>query len=294
MPHRAGYTAVVGRPNVGKSTLTNALIGTKVAIVSPKPQTTRNRIVGIKTTPEAQIVLLDTPGLHDAHSSLNRRMVEVARDALVEANVIVFVTDASAGVTAGDVKLAAGFASLKQPIIVVINKLDKVSKGKLLPQIARLAELLPGREIIPVSAATGNGLELIERAVVAALPECERLFPEDHFTTETERFLVQEMVREQLFLALDQEVPYGVAVVVDQFEEKADQNLTVVAGTILVERPNHKAMVIGKGGVQLREIGRLARLELERMFNTRMYLELFVRVEPGWARDRGRLREIGL
>ena len=294
MPHRAGYAVIVGRPNVGKSTITNALIGTKLAIVSPKPQTTRNRILGIKTRPDAQIVLLDTPGMHDARTNLNRRMVEVARDTLTEADVIVFVTDAGTGVTAADVKLAEGFAELHKPIVAVCNKLDRIAKSKVLPQIERLAQVLPGVDIIPISAKSGDGLDRVEAAIVAHLPEGERLFPEDQYTTETERFLVQEMVREQLFLALDQELPYGVAVVVDQFTEKPEQNLVVVAATVLVERPNHKGIVIGKGGKQLSDVGRLARIELERMLGRRMYLELFVRVEPGWARDRSRLREIGL
>jgi GTPase len=294
MPHRAGYAVIVGRPNVGKSTITNALLGSKLAIVSPKPQTTRNRILGIKTRPDAQIVLLDTPGLHDARSSLNRRMVEVARDTVTEADVIVFVIDAGAGVLTGDAKIASTLTNQPKPVIVVCNKLDRIAKSKVLPQIERLAQLLPGCDIIPLSAKSGDGLDVVENAIVAALPERERLFPEDQFTTETERFLVQEMVREQLFLALDQELPYGVAVVVDQFTDKPDKKLAVVSATILVERPNHKAIVIGKGGTQLREVGRLARIELERLLGRRLYLELFVRVEPGWARNRGRLAEIGL
>ena len=183
---------------------------------------------------------------------------------------------------------------MQKPILVVCNKLDRIAKSKVLPQIERLAQLLPHSEIIPISARSGDGLDRVERAIIASLPEAGRLFPEDQFTTETERFLVQEMVREQLFLALDQELPYGVAVVVDQFTDKPEQNLVVVAATILVERPNHKPIVIGKGGTQLREVGRLARVELERLLGRRLYLELFVRVEPGWARDRGRLAEIGL
>lgn len=294
MSYRAGYAAIVGRPNVGKSTLTNALLGTKLTIVSPKPQTTRNRVVGIKTRPDAQIVLLDTPGLHEARSSINRRMVEVARDALTEADVVVFVMEAGGTIQPAEIKLAEGFAALRQPVIVVCNKLDRIAKSKVLPQMQQIAQVLPQAEIIPISAKTGDGIDRVETAIIAGLPAREALYPADQFTTETERFLVQEMVREQLFLALEQELPYGLAVVVDEFTHKPEQGLTVVAATILVERPNHKGIVIGKGGTQLREVGRLARIELERLLDTRLYLELFVRVEPGWARNRVRLAEIGL
>ena len=294
MSHRAGYVAIVGRPNVGKSTLLNALVGAKVAIVTPKPQTTRNRIVGIRTLPEAQVMFLDTPGIHAARSLLNRRMVDVARQALGEADVVLAVIDSTAGVGPADRELADTLAALKATTIVVLSKRDRVGPPKLLPLMATFGALLPGREIVPVSARTGENVPSVLDMVVNALPESPRLYPEDEYTTETERFLVQELVREQLFLQTDEEIPYGTAVEVEEFTEKPEKNVLVVGATILVDRPGHKAIVIGKGGERLREIGRRARLELEALFGVKVFLELFVRAEPGWARNARRLKELGL
>jgi len=294
MPHRAGFAAIVGRPNVGKSTLLNALVGTKVAIVTPKPQTTRNRIVGIRTLPEAQIAFLDTPGLHEARSLLNRRMVDAAQQALAEADVVLFVVDAIAGVSPADRELATRLAGLRASTIAVLNKRDRVRPPALLPAMAALGECLPGREVFPASARTGEQVDAVLAAVVAALPVGPRLYPEDEYTTETERFLVQETIREQLFLQTEEEVPYGTAVEVEEFAEQPARNLLVLRATIVVDRPSHKGIVIGTEGRRLREIGRRARLELERLFGVRVFLELFVRVEAGWARNPRRLRELGL
>ena len=290
MAHRAGYAAIVGRPNVGKSTLLNALVGAKVAIVTPKPQTTRNRVVGIRTLPDAQVVFLDTPGIHPARSLLNRRMVDVARQALAEADVVIPLVDASAGVTEGDRELIASRA----PTLVVLSKRDRVGPAALLPLMKTLGELVPGREIVPVSARSGENVDLLLERVVAALPEGPRFYPEEDFTAETERFLVQEIVREQLFLQMEQEVPYGTAVEVEEFTEKPEKGLVAVRATILVDRPTHKGIVIGTGGQRLREIGRRARLELEALLGTKVFLSLYVKVEPGWAENPRRLRELGL
>jgi len=294
MPHRAGLAAIVGRPNVGKSTLLNALVGTKVAIVTPKPQTTRNRIVGIRTLPEAQIAFLDTPGLHEARSLLNRRMVDVAQQTLGEADVVLFVVDAVAGVSPDDRELATRLAGLRATTIAVLNKRDRVRPPALLPTMAALGECLPGRDVFPASARTGEQVDTVLAAVVAALPVGPRRYPEDEYTTETERFLVQETIREQLFLQTEEEVPYGTAVEVEEFVEQPERNLLVLRATIVVDRPSHKGIVIGTEGRRLREIGRRARLELERLFGVRVFLELFVRVEAGWARNPRRLRELGL
>jgi GTP-binding protein Era len=292
--HRSGYVALVGRPNVGKSTLLNALVGAKVAIVTPKPQTTRTRIAGIRTLPDAQVVFLDTPGIHAARSILNRRMVETARRALGEADVVALVLDAAAGATPADRELATDVAASGKPALAVLNKIDLVAKPALLPQMEALAELLPGRDVVPVSALGGEGIDALLAAVVTLLPPGPRLFPEEDLTTESERFFVQEAIREQLLLALREEVPYGAAVVVEAFREEPERNLLVIQATILVERPGHKAIVIGAGGRQLREIGRRAREAIEAFFGRRVYLELFVRVEPGWSRNPRRLAELGL
>ena len=292
MAHRAGIAVIVGRPNVGKSTLLNALVGQKVAIVTPRPQTTRTRIIGIRTLPDAQLVLVDTPGLHQARSLLNRRMVDLARTSLSEADVAVLVIDASVGFHAGDREIAEGLAQTKAPTVVVLNKIDRIAKSKLLPIMAAVAQILPGAEIVPASAKTGGELGTVLDVVVKALPEGPNLYPDDDFTTETERTLVQELVREQIFLATRDEVPYGVAVVLEEFTEK--QNLTVVKATILVDRENHKPIVLGTKGERIKAIGTTARQEIEALLGTKVFLELFVRVEPGWSESPRRLTELGL
>jgi GTP-binding protein Era len=294
MPHRAGTAVIVGRPNVGKSTLLNALVGQKVAIVTPRPQTTRTRIVGIRTLPDAQLVLVDTPGLHQARSLLNRRMVDVARSTLADADVAVLVVDAATKLTAGDHAIVAGLAATRAPAVVVLNKIDLVAKSKLLPLIAEIAERLPGAEIVPASAKTGAEMATVLDVIVARLPEGPRLYPDAEFTTETERTLVQELVREQIFLATRDEVPYGVAVLLDEYTEKPEKGVTVIRATILVDRESHKPIVLGNRGARIKSIGATARHEIEALLGTKVFLELFVRVEPGWAESPRRLTELGL
>jgi GTPase len=294
MAHRAGTVAIVGRPNVGKSTLLNALVGTKVAIVTPKPQTTRTRVVGIRTTPAGQAVFVDTPGIHDARSTLNRRMVETARRTLEDVDATLLVLDAGAGITAADRELARELATGTLPVVVVLNKMDRLPRAQLLPQMAELATLLPGRELVPASARRDDNVARVLDVVLGVLPEGPPLYPGDEFTTEPARALAQELVREQVFLAARDEVPYGAATLIERFEERPEQDLVVIGATILVARPSHKAIVIGAGGERLREIGTLARQELERLLGTRVFLDLFVRVEPGWADDPRRLAELGL
>ena len=294
MAHRAGTVVIVGRPNVGKSTLLNALVGQKVAIVTPRPQTTRTRIVGIRTLPGAQLVLVDTPGLHQARSLLNRRMVDVARSTVTEADVALLVVDATAGFTAGDREVAATLAAGSIPTVVVLNKLDRVAKSRVLPMMAALHELLPDAELVPASARTGAELATVLDVLVRRLPEGPPLHPPEEFTTETERALVQELVREQIFLATRDEVPYGVAVLIDEFAERPERSLTVVKSTILVGRESHKPILIGTGGERLKAIGVAARQEIETLLGTKVFLELFVRVEPGWSESARRLGELGL
>jgi GTP-binding protein Era len=292
--HRAGSVVLVGRPNVGKSTLLNALVGTKVAIVTPKPQTTRTRVVGIRSVPGGQAVFVDTPGIHAARSPLNRRLVETARRALDETEAAVLVVDASAGVVAGDRELAAELAASRRPTVVVLNKMDRVARPRLLPLMAELGTLLPDREIVPACARRGENVDTVLGAVVRMLPEGPPLYPDDEFTTEPARLLAQELVREQVFLATRDEVPYGTATLVERFEEKPEQGVTVIAATVLVARPSHKAILIGTKGERLRDIGTRARHELEALLGTRVYLELFVRVEPGWTDNPRRLAELGI
>jgi GTP-binding protein Era len=292
--HRCGLVALAGRPNVGKSTLLNALVGTKVSIITPKPQTTRNRIAGIRTLPGAQVIFLDTPGLHAARSALNRRLVQIARDTVADADVVVAVLDAKAGLTAADVELVDGLTRSRSEIVLAINKIDRVAKPTLLPLLSALGTRWPGRPVVPISAARGTQLDALLQEVVALLPAGEARFPADDYTTATVRFLAQELIREQVFLATEQEIPYGSAVVVERYDEDDDRNLVVIHATVLVERPGHKAILIGRGGERLKAIGQAARLGIEELVGRRVYLELFVRVEPGWVRRAERLAELEL
>jgi GTP-binding protein Era len=292
--HRCGQVALAGRPNVGKSTLLNALVGAKVSIITPKPQTTRNRIAGIRTLPGVQVIFLDTPGLHAGRSPLNRRLVQIAREAVADADVAVAVLDATTGLTAADGELVDGLARSRAGIVLAINKIDRVAKPTLLPLLSALGTRWPGRPVVPISAARGTQLDALLQEVVALLPAGEARFAADDYTTATERFLAQELIREQVFLATEQEIPYGSAVVVERYHEDDDRNLLVIHATVLVERPGHKAILIGRGGERLKAIGQAARLGIEELVGRRVYLELFVRVEPGWVRRAERLAELEL
>jgi len=288
--------AIVGRPNVGKSTLLNRLLGQKVAIVTPKPQTTRSRILGIKTLPDAQLIFIDTPGLHQPRSLINRRMVQVAERAVEEADLLLWVVDAIDGVTPADRKIAAQLRDAAQGgprgLAVVLNKIDRRARNDLLPQLAALQELVPGCEIIPVSARTGDNLDELVSYVAHALPPGPCYYDTDAFTDQTERVLAQEAVREQVLLQTRDEIPYTIAVTVDQFEDKGD--LAVITATIHVERASQKGIVIGQRGTRIKEIGSAARRELERLLGRRVYLELFVRVQEEWTKRESLLKEFGL
>jgi GTP-binding protein Era len=293
--YRCGFVTLVGRPNVGKSTLLNTLVGAKVAIVTPKPQTTRNRILGIKTLPHAQLIFIDTPGIHRHPGSLlNQRMVEVALRALQDTEVTLFLVDARHGIGSGDEEIAQRLNNLQTPVIVVVNKIDLVAKVSLLPLLQQLAALLPEREIVPVSAVTGENTAELLNAIVAALPESPPLYAGDELTDQSERVLAQEMVREQLFLHTQEEIPYATAVVVEEFREKRDRPLLLIRAVIYVERPSQKAIVIGERGTRLKQIGQAARLQMEAFFGCRVFLELFVKVVKRWTDSPGVLKELGL
>ncbi len=291
---RSGFVSILGRPNVGKSTLLNQLLGEKIAIVSPRPQTTRNRIMGIKTLPVGQILLLDTPGIHRARSLLNRRMVDVAKRSLSDVEAVVWVVDATGGIRGDDQDIAGILSGSGRQTLIALNKIDAVSKGRLLPVIARLAELLPEREIVPISARTGENVALLEEGILQRLPVGPRYYPEDELTDQTERFIAAELIREKVFLRTRQEIPYGTAVTVRSFEEKNDGDLVVIGATIHTERESHKPILIGKRGAALKEIGSAAREDLEHLLGCRVYLELAVKATPGWSRDPRSLAAFGL
>jgi GTP-binding protein Era len=290
--HRSGFVALIGRPNVGKSTLLNRLLGQKVAIVTPKPQTTRQRILGIKTLPEAQIIFIDTPGLHLPRNLINRRMVQAAERASDEADVLLWVIDAKEGLTAGDRKIAERLHDERRPICVAVNKIDQRSSTELLPLLATIAELLPDRDVVPISAERAMNLDKLLTVIVGLLPEGPRFYDADTLTDQTERMLAQEAVREQVLLQTRQEVPYGVAITIDKFEEK--NNLAVITATIHVEKDSQKGILIGQRGARIKQIGQAARLELERLLERRVYLELFVRVQADWTTRESLLKEFGL
>lgn len=292
--HRSGFVAIVGRPNVGKSTLLNKLLGEKVAIVTPRPQTTRNQIKGIKTLPNAQVIFLDTPGIHRARSLLNRRMVETALKTLKDVDGALWLVDASAGIRGEDEDIARLLRESSAEILVVLNKMDLISKGKLLPLMERCSRLLPGAEIVPVSARQGDNLELLLELIVKRLPEGPRYYPEGEVTDQTERFLAAEIVREKIFLLTRQEVPYATAVTIDEFTEKEDKRLIVIKATIHVDRESHKPILIGNRGAMLKEIGTAAREELEGILGWKLFLELFVKVDRDWPQNPGALNELGL
>ncbi|MGH7829158.1 MAG: GTPase Era [Candidatus Binatia bacterium] len=294
VPHRSGFVAIVGRPNVGKSTLLNQLLGEKVAIVTPKPQTTRNQIKGIKTTPDLQIVFLDTPGIHRARSILNRRMVDTAVRSLEEVDAVLWLLDANKGTQREDADIAAILKKSSPQTLILLNKMDLISKGKLLPLMEQCSKLLPGREIIPLSALKGENIQLLLDTIVRHLPEGPRYYPEGNVTDQTERFIASEFIREKIFLLTREEIPYKTAVTIDEFTEKEEKNLIVIKATIHTEREAHKPILIGKKGSMLKEVGRQAREELELLLGCKIFLELFVKVHGGWTQDPHALTEMGL
>jgi GTPase len=291
---RSGYIAIIGRPNVGKSTLLNQILGEKVAIVSPKPQTTRNRVSGIRTTAVSQIIFIDTPGIHQGHSLMNRRLMDTALHTLDDVDGVLWLLDAHDKIKQEEERIAETLRGVETPVLILLNKMDLVSKGKLLPLMERCAQLLPDKEIVPVSALKGEGLDIVLNIVEGWLPVGPQYFTEGEHTDQSERFLASEIVREKVFLLTREEIPYGVAVTIDEFTEKEEKNLIVIGATIHTERDSHKGILIGKHGSMLKEIGKQAREELESLLGCRIFLELFVRVDPGWTQNPQALIEMGL
>jgi GTP-binding protein Era len=283
MTFKAGFAAILGRPNAGKSTLINRLVGQKVAIVSPKPQTTRNRIQGIVNREGAQIVLIDTPGIHKPENELGRQMMEEVRQALHALDVLLLIVDAKADFGGGDRFALEMVKNAKAPAILLLNKVDAIAKERLLPLIERYSKEHEFAEIIPISALTGDGLEVVLNEIAKRLPENPPYFPPEQYTDQPERFLAAEIVREKAIVASRQEVPYAIAVLIDSFEEGA--KLIRIRATIYVERDGQKGILIGKGGAMLKKIGTEARLELEELLGTKIFLGLHVKVQENW-RDR--------
>jgi GTP-binding protein Era len=293
-----GFVSLIGRPNAGKSTLLNRLVGTKLAIVSDKPQTTRTRILGVRNYPEAQVVFLDTPGIHRPRHRMNRRMVDAAVDTIREVDVLGLVMDASERRGKGDQFVIELTKSATAPVFLILNKIDLIRKSRLLPVIDEYSRMARFAEIVPVSAATGDNVDRLERVLIDRLPEGEPLYPADYLTDQPERFFAAEIVREKLLQFTHAEIPFSTAVMIDRFEEAAEGS---AAGSVLglycsivVDRESQKPIVIGKGGDMIKRIGTAAREDLERFFGTRVFLDLHVRVKALWREDDRILGEIGI
>ena len=293
MTKTCGLVAVVGAPNAGKSTLVNLLVGQKVAIVSPKAQTTRTKLMGVSIEGEAQILLVDTPGIFEPKRRFDRAMVAAAWGGAEGSDIILLVVDAKGGLGAKVTDIAEALVGRSEPIHLVLNKVDLADKAKLLLHAERLNALLPFAETWFVSAATGDGVPELKRALAAAMPEGPWHYPEDQVSDATERSLAAEVTREQLYLQLHSELPYASAVETEQYKEREDGSVEIHQ-QILVERPTQRAIVLGKGGVRIKEIGARARAELSGIMGRPVHLYLHVKVKPGWDEDRGVYRDLGL
>jgi GTP-binding protein Era len=296
MSFHSGFVCILGRPNVGKSTLLNALAGEKLAIVSPKPQTTRNRIQGVINVPAAkgkaggQAILIDTPGVHKPDSALGRKMMVEVREALEGCDLILLIADVTEKSGAGDQFVLDLARSSGTSSFLLLNKIDRAEKGKLLPIIDQWRKLCDFKEVIPISALKRNGLDILLNEVMKALPTGPKYFPDDQITDQPMRFMAGETIREQILTATRQEIPYFTTVIVERFEE--GEKLTQIAAAIYCERDSQKGILVGKGGAMLKKIGTAARLQIEKMIGTKVFLELFVKVRPGWRNSREFVEEL--
>jgi GTPase len=290
VPFQSGLVAIVGRPNAGKSTLVNTLVGRKVAIVSPKPQTTRNRIQGILNRDDAQIILIDTPGIHKAQNVLSRQMMDELQHALEGIDILSLIVDANVPIGAGDKFALDWVRRFQGPVFLLLNKVDRVKKPQLLPLIDHYRREFDFAEIFPTSALTGEGTLDLVKGWLTRLPEAPPYFPADQFTDQPERFMTAEIIREKAILITREEVPYAIAVLLDSFEER--KALIHVRATLYVERGGQKGILIGKGGATMKKIGTEARKELELILGTRIFLELFVKVQPNWRQNASIVRQL--
>ena len=286
--HRSGFVSILGRPNAGKSTLLNAMVGQKVSIVADKPQTTRTAIQGVLTTPEAQVIFVDTPGIHKSSSAINKRMMDAVRGSLEERDIFIYVADAKKPFSVEDEKALSILRrsdrdeeGVAPPVILALNKIDSLAaKHEMLPLLEEYQKHYNFEEYFPISALTGEGLDNLRAAVIRRLPEGPEYFPPDHFTDQPARFLAAELIREKLLHATRQEIPHSMAILIEKWEELP--NIIRIYATILVERDGQKAIVIGAKGAVLKKVGTLAREEMEALFGTRIFLDLHVKVEPDW------------
>lgn len=294
---RSGYVALIGEPNVGKSTLLNALLGQKLSIVTPKPQTTRHKIAGILTGKDHQVVFLDTPGLIKPKYSLQQAMMSFSAEAIEEADVIILLTDAADRGSVGSVKnspaLSGLFGPKKKPVFMVINKIDLVRKPEVLPLIKAFSEAYPFDGVIPVSALKEENLDDLKETIIRYIPEGVAFYPEDYVSDRDERFFVSELIREEIFKVFKEEVPYSTTVEIEEFRESDTERKTYIRAVVYVERDSQKGIIIGKKGAALKQIGQNARRQIEEMIGHEVFLELFVKVEKEWRDDKGKIKRLG-
>ncbi|MEN8133953.1 MAG: GTPase Era [Thermodesulfobacteriota bacterium] len=290
---KSGVVALIGPPNVGKSTLLNCLLGQKISIVSPKPQTTRNRILGILNGPDHQIIMLDTPGIHEAHSPLNIEMVKIALETLSDVDVILFMIDVTMPLPTPKKDMTKYLTGSKKPVILLINKIDLESREKLLPILTAYKSLYPFETIIPLSAMKDDGTDILMAEIIKRMPTGPRLYPEDIPTDSSERFIVTEIIREKIFLQTRQEVPYSTAVTIERFKENDRKKIVTIDATIHVEQKSQKGIIIGKNGSMLKKIGTAARHDIAHLIGYKVLLRLWVKVDKDWTKNPRFLKELG-
>lgn len=288
---KSGFCALIGMPNVGKSTLLNCIAGQKIAIISDKPQTTRNKILAVYSTPTEQIIFTDTPGIHNPHNKLGEYMVRIANESMRDTDVVVFVVDASKGIRDKEREIAENIDKLGRPCILVINKIDLVKKEDLLPMIADFSSINDFEAIIPISAKENDGVERLTNIITDYLEEGPMFYDEDTVTDQPEKAIAAEIIREKMLWLLDKEVPHGIAVEITRMREK--ENITEIHATINCERKTHKGIIIGKNGDMLKRIGSMAREDIEKMLNKKVYLELWVKVKNDWRNSDFLIKNFG-
>lgn len=290
---KSGFVGIIGKPNAGKSTLMNFVVGEKIAITTRKPQTTRNRIMGIRNTEAGQFIFLDTPGIHKARTPLNRQMVSAAMSVFSDVNMLLMITDAEAPVNESDDLILKSLRNTNLPVVLVINKIDLIDRKKLLLLIDNIRHLHAFKEIVPICALKGFNVDRLLDIIWDILPEGPQYFPDDMITDRSERFLAAEIIREKITILTHKEVPYSTAIVIESFKEGETKGLIHIQATVNVEKDSQKGIIIGKRGSMLKKIGTAARLEMEKFFGARIYLELFVRVQKDWTQNSRMLGELG-
>ncbi|MCM3161823.1 GTPase Era [Metabacillus litoralis] len=290
---KSGFVSIIGRPNVGKSTFINRVIGQKIAIMSDKPQTTRNKIQGVYTTNQSQTVFIDTPGIHKPKHKLGDFMMKVAQNTLKEVDLILFMINAEEGYGRGDEFIIEKLKQTNTPVFLIINKIDQIHPDQLLPLIEQYKELYPFKEIVPISALQGNNVDTLLQQIEAVLPEGPQYYPEDQVTDHPERFIITELIREKVLHLTREEIPHSIAVVMDTLERRENNAAIYVGATIIVERDSQKGIVIGKRGSMLKEVGQRARVDIEALLGSKVFLELWVKVQKDWRNKASQLRDYG-